>query len=217
MRPKTRHKHAHTGLVTPQLPQLLLTAALRLIAMLVLNVAATLQMIRRRGPVIGTQAMRSALPRETHDTFKEQQAAPQSSSPIALMLRSAAKLRVSKHEGVLTTMSHTSPSPSVSHAPRAIHLPLLRMGRQEFGGELPPSVRSTGGGGLPRLRAETEGALSIHFAPPSLRVRRFASNPRRKSGPRASRAMCVTGLRKQPWIPACAGMSGTRLAIQAPV
>ena len=77
----TRHKHTHTGLVTPQLPQLLLTAALRLFAMLVHNVASTLQMIRRRKPVIGTQAMPSALPRETHDTLKEQNAA-QHRSPL---------------------------------------------------------------------------------------------------------------------------------------
>ncbi len=41
-----------------------------------------------------------------------------------------------------------------------------------------------------------------HLAPPSLR------SSRRKSGPRASRVICVTGLRKQPWIPACAGTSG---------
>jgi len=42
-------------------------------------------------------------------------------------------------------------------------------------------------------------------APPSLR------SSRRKSGPRASRVMRVTGLLTQPWIPACAGMSGESL------
>jgi len=31
---------------------------------------------------------------------------------------------------------------------------------------------------------------------------------RRKSGPRASRVICGTGLHQQPWIPACAGTSG---------
>ena len=76
---------------------------LRVLAMLVLNVAATLQMIRRRGPVIGTQTMPSALPRETHDTLKEQHAVQQD--------------------------SHTSPSPSVSLTTSAIHLPLLRRWR----------------------------------------------------------------------------------------
>ena len=66
---------------------------LRVLAMLVLNVAATLQMIRRRGPVIGTQAMPSDLPRETHDTLKETPAVQQDSRQ-ALMLSSAALLRV---------------------------------------------------------------------------------------------------------------------------
>src|SRR6218665_1324482 len=64
----TRHKHAHTGLVTPQLPQHWLIAALRAFAMLVLLVASTLQMTRRRTPVIGTQDMPTRLPRETTDT-----------------------------------------------------------------------------------------------------------------------------------------------------
>ena len=97
----TRHKHAQTGLVTPQLPQLWLTAALRMLAMLVQNVASTLQMICRRRPVIGTQATPTDLPRAATDTHQETTAAQQSSS-IALILRSAAKLRVSKDEGVLT-------------------------------------------------------------------------------------------------------------------
>ncbi|MDP3492415.1 MAG: hypothetical protein Q8R82_04830, partial [Hyphomonadaceae bacterium] len=48
-------------------------------------------------------------------------------------------------------------------------------------------------------------AHSNYCAPPSLR------SSRRKSGPRASRVIFVTGLRKQPWIPACAGMSGENL------
>src|SRR5690606_393108 len=61
--PMTRHKHTHTGLVTPQLPQLWLTAVLRMLAMLVLHVASTLQMICRRDPVIGTQAMPSDVPK----------------------------------------------------------------------------------------------------------------------------------------------------------
>ena len=112
----TRHKHAHTGLVTPQLPQHWLTAALRVFAMLVLNVASTLQMTRRRDPVIGTQDMPSRLPRETTDTpSKETNPAVQpDSSPKALILRDrmhdvrTAELPraiVSKDEGVLTTLS----------------------------------------------------------------------------------------------------------------
>ena len=98
----TRHKHTHIGLVTPSPLDRWIDATLRVFAMLVSNVAATLQMIRRRKPVIGTLAMPPALPEETRDTFKETHAVPQD--------------------------SHTSPSPSVSHATRAIHLPLLRMG-----------------------------------------------------------------------------------------
>ena len=206
--PMTRHKHAHTGLVTPQLPQQWLTAVLRVFAMLVHYVASTLQM-KQLHPKRDwhTPDDEAALPRMTSDTFKDNHAA-QHRSPPALILSSTQSVRPSKDEGVLTTVSHTAPSPSVSHAARAIHLPLLRMGRQALcrnEGELPPSVRSTGGGGSPRLRGETEGALSLHIAPPSLR------SSRRKSGPRASRVICVTGLHQQPWIPACAGTSGESL------
>ena len=154
----TRHKHAQTGLGTPQLPRLWLTAALRAFAMLVLNVASTLQMIRRRDAVIGTQPTPTDLPRAATDTQpKETNAVPQS-SPIALILRSAAKLRVSKDEGVLTT-------PSVSHGSRqAIHLPQSPIGggnrapMSATKGNLPPPVRSTGGGGLRALARKTEGA-----------------------------------------------------------
>ena len=159
----TRHKHAQTGLGTPQLPRLWLTAALRAFAMLVLNVASTLQMIRRRDAVIGTQPTPTDLPRAATDTKpKETNAVPQS-SPIALILRSAAKLRVSKDEGVLP--------PSVSlGSHQAIHLPQFSTGGGNqrtvaTKGNLPPPVRSTGGGGSPRLRGETEGAL--HLAPTS--------------------------------------------------
>ena len=157
MRPMTRHKHAHTGLVTPQLPQLWLTAVLRMLAMLVLNVAATLQMIRWRGPVIGTQAMPSALPRETHDTPKEQTAAQHRSTlKSAHGEQRSFAARPSNHERVLTAASHKLQQHEHPNDPA------------------PPSLRSS----------------------------------RRKSGPRASRVMRVTGLLTQPWIPACAGTSG---------
>ena len=79
---------------------------LRMFAMLVLNVASTLQMIRRREAVNATQPMSTDLPQAKTDTqFKETNAVPHD-SPIALILRSAAKLRVSKDEGVLTTTCH---------------------------------------------------------------------------------------------------------------
>ncbi|MDP3494727.1 MAG: hypothetical protein Q8R82_16570, partial [Hyphomonadaceae bacterium] len=74
----------------------------------------------------------------------------------ALILRDREAI-VSKDEGVLTPVSHTSPSPSVSHATRAIHLPLLRMGRQTRLKGI-ASTAEGGGGGSPRLRGETEGA-----------------------------------------------------------
>ena len=103
----TRHKHTHTGLVTPQLPQLWLTAVLRVFAMLVSNVASTLQMIRRRSPVNATRETPTVLPRETSDTDQETHAA-QHRSLIALMLRRPKA--VSKHEGVLTTRATLTPS-----------------------------------------------------------------------------------------------------------
>ena len=69
MRPMTRRKHTHTGLVTPQLPQLWLTAVLRMVAMLVLNVVSTFQMSRLR-PTRDwhTHDDEAALPRMKTDT-----------------------------------------------------------------------------------------------------------------------------------------------------
>ena len=162
------------GFGTPSLPQLLLTAMLRVLAERVLNVASTLQMIRRRDAVNATQPAPTVLPRETSDTNQETHAA-QHRSPIALMLRSAAKLRVSKHAGVLTIVSHTAPSPSVSLAPQAIHLPLLRRWRTERGTS---STAAGGGGGSPRLRGETEGASHAHTGSgPKVRVPREGGGP----------------------------------------
>ncbi|MDP3495783.1 MAG: hypothetical protein Q8R82_21960, partial [Hyphomonadaceae bacterium] len=145
----TRHKHAQTGLVIPPLPQLLLTAVLRAFAMLVLNVVSTFQMSVRRRPVIGTRMTPDALPRMTTDTnHKETIAVPHDSS-IALILSSTLRVRPSKDEGVLTTLSHTSPSPSVSLAAQAIHLPLLRRWRTRLRGIA--STAEGGGGGLRAL------------------------------------------------------------------
>ncbi len=133
----TRHKHAQTGLVTPQLPQHWLTAALRAFAMLVLHVASTLQMIRRREPVNATQTMPTDLPRTKTDTHQETTAAQQSSP--------------------------TTPSVSLGSR-QAIHLPHTACGggnrapMSATKGNLPPPVRSTGGGGLRALARKTEGA-----------------------------------------------------------
>ncbi len=121
----TRHKHTHTGLVTPSPLDQWIDAMLQLFAMLVSSVRSTLQMTRRRLPAeCHSDVTPAGLPRETSDTHQETEPAAQRRSPIALMLSSTQSVRSSNHEGVLTTASHTSPSPSVSHAPRAIHLPL---------------------------------------------------------------------------------------------
>ena len=159
MRPMTRHKHAHTGLVTPQLPQLLLTAALRMLAMLVLNVASTFQM-KQLHPKRDwhTPDDEAALPRMKTDTLKEQQAAQHRSSlKSAHGEQRSFAARPSNHERVLTAASHKLQQHEHPNDPA------------------PPSLRSS----------------------------------RRKSGPRASRVMCVeSGPQLQPWIPAGAGTSG---------
>ncbi len=144
----TRHKHAQTGLVTPQPPQLLLIAVLRAFAMLVHYVVSTFQMKQLRPKRDWhTTDDEVALPRVKTDTQQQETIAVPHDGPIALILSSTLRVRPSKDEGVLTTVSHTAPSPSVARASYAIHLPLLRMGRQDQSneGELPPSVRSTGG------------------------------------------------------------------------
>ncbi len=153
--PMTRARNHANGVRSPSLPQLWLTAMLRAFVELVLHVASALQMTRRREAVIGTQPTPADLPRAATDTHQETNAVPQD-SPIALILRSAAKLRVSKDEGVLTT-------PSVSHGSRqAIHLPQSPIG----GGNRAPMPATkgtclhqlkTGGGGSMRS-IETEGA-----------------------------------------------------------
>jgi len=117
----TRHKHMHTGLVTPSLPQRLLTAMLRLFAVLVLNVASTLQMIIRRCPVIGTREMPADLPGETSDTQQQEteSAAPYSQSSKALIPRSASQMRVSKDEGALTRATPTESLSGLSRESRS--------------------------------------------------------------------------------------------------
>ena len=103
----TRHKHTHTGLVTPSPLDRWIDAMLRVFAMLVQNVCSTLQMIRRQPRVNATRDLPAGLPGEKIDTHQEPHAA-QPSSPIALMLRRPKA--VSKHEGVLTTRATLTPS-----------------------------------------------------------------------------------------------------------
>jgi len=170
----TRHKHAQTGLVTPQLPQHWLTAALRMLAMLVLHVASTLQMIRRREAVIGTQPMPTDLPQAKTD--------PQSKETQIVAASDVA------YTGAHTTACHPG---NAKRYPG----PIVRARHTINGSRL--SLRSAG--------MTTEAAQQAHphnNAPPSLR------SSRRKSGPRASRVICVQDLHQQPCTPAFAGTSG---------
>ena len=180
----TRHKHAQTGLVTPQLPQQWLTAVLRAFAMLVLNVVSTFQMNRLNVTRDWhTPDDEAALPRVTSDTIKETQPVAASDTPIM----------------------HPTPACHPGSAKRYPG-PIHPMGRNS---QWFPALRYAAAGMTIIAPFEAaQPARSNNPAPPSLRVRRFASNPRRTPGPRASRVMCVTGLHQQPWIPACAGMSG---------
>ena len=173
----TRHKHAQTGLVTPQLPQLLLTAVLRAFAMLVHYVASTLQMIRRREVVNATQPTPTVLPRMTNDTIKETQPVAASDTSIMHPTPACHPGSAQRYPGPIHPVRHTS---------------------QWF-----PALRyATAGMTIIVPFESAQPARSHNPAPPSLR------SSRRTSGPRASRVICVTGLRKQPWIPACAGTSG---------
>ncbi len=178
----TRHKHAQTGLVTPQLPQLLLTAVLRAFAMLVLNVASTFQM-KQLHPKRDwhTPDDEAALPRVKADT---QQQEPQSVAASD------------------TLIVHPTPAchpGSAKRYPGPIH-PVGRTS-QWF-----PALRFATAGMtvIAQIRA-AQPACSINPAPPSLR------SSRRKSGPRASRVLRVKGLLMQLWIPACAGTNGESL------
>ena len=111
----TRHTHAHTGLVTPQLPQLLLTAVLRLFAMLASSLASTLQMISSRDPVIGTQTTPADLPRAKNETqHQETPTAVAQDSPAALILSGYP----SRDDGVLAPAS----TQTVALRPAAIRM-----------------------------------------------------------------------------------------------
>ncbi len=103
----TRHKHAQTGLVTPSPLDPWIDAMLRAFAMLVLHVASTLQMIRRREAVIGTQPMPTDLPRAKTDTQSKETipAAQHRSHPnSAHAEQRSCAARPSKHGRVLTDL-----------------------------------------------------------------------------------------------------------------
>ena len=177
----TRHKHAHTGLVTPQLPQQWLTAVLRAFAMLVQSVVSTFQMIRlnvtRDWHTPDDQA---ALPRMTSDIIKETQTVAASDTPIMHPTPACHSGSAKRYPGPIYPVRHTS---------------------QWF-----PALRFAAAG-MTIIGAieNVQHPRSHNPASPHLR------SSRRKSGPRASRVICGTGLHQQPWIPTCAGMSGEKL------
>ncbi len=181
----TRHKHAQTGLVTPQLPQHWLTAALRMLAMLVLNVASTLQMIRRRETVIGTQPMPTDLPQAKTDTQQQETQTVAASDPAQPCARPTAC-----HPG--STKCYPGPIARARHT-------------------INGSRRSLRSAGMTTVD-ETKRAQHAHFlnlAPPPLR------SSRRKSGTRAPRVMLATGLHQPPCAPAHPRTSGTKSAFNA--
>jgi hypothetical protein len=118
----------------------LLTAVLRVFAMLVLNVVSTLQMIRRHDHVNATRAMPTILPRAKTDTIKDNNAA-QHRSPPALILSSTQSVRPSKDEGVLTNASH---KPAQHEHPNHLAPPSLRSSPRTPGPRASRVLRVTG-------------------------------------------------------------------------
>ncbi|MEQ1610962.1 MAG: hypothetical protein ABL956_18660 [Hyphomonadaceae bacterium] len=108
------------GQVTPSLPPPWLAAMLRVVAEFVQIVVSTFRMRLRRPPVNGTWSLPQPPPGKKTDTYKETiPIAARDNGSIVLKLRRAAKLRISQYEGVLTTMSHTSPSSTPCFATNA--------------------------------------------------------------------------------------------------
>ena len=170
----TRHKHAHTGLVTPQLPQLLLTAVLRAFAMLVSIVASKLQMRPRRLPVIGTRKMPDALPRVTSDTIKETQSVAASDTPIMHPTPACHPGSAKRYPGPIHPVGRTSQ-----------WLPALRFAAA---GMTPRAIAKDGSG--PKVRVPGEGRGPVLFR--QKRAKRTESlcakpRPRRLPGMRVER------------------------------
>ncbi len=174
----TRHKHAQTGLVTPQLPQQWLTAVLRAFAMLVLNVASTLQMIRRHDRVNATRAMPTVLPRVTSDTIKETQSVAASDTPIMHPTPACHPGSAQRYPGPIHPAGRTS---------------------QWF-----PALRYAAAGMTTIAKFEAvQHARSIEPATPSLRSSRRTPGPRASRV-----ICVESGPRQQPRTPAYAGTSG---------
>ncbi|RZI82667.1 MAG: hypothetical protein EOP15_19700 [Pseudomonas sp.] len=115
-----------------------------MLAMLVLNVASTLPMTRRRAPVNGTQDMPTRLPRETTDTqSKEPQPAAKHSSPTqsAHPEQRSFAARPSKDERVLTEASHKLAQHREHRKPAP---PRLRSSRRKSGSRAPRVMLAQG-------------------------------------------------------------------------
>ena len=178
MLPMTRHKHAHTGLVTPQLPQLLLTAVLHLFAMLVSSVRSTLQMTRRRlAAECHSDVTPTDLPRETSDTIKEYHLAAQHRSPLAFILRVAKR---SSRRSERRSAKRTNWSGGPIRAANA--------GAIAKAGVLTPVSHTHNGSGLP-VRAPREGGDPVLLKQEAPRI------PTRHSGFPPSRETRRSGLK----------------------
>ena len=122
-----------------------------MLAMLVLNVASTLQMICRREAVNATQPTPTDLPRAKTDTqHQESTPAAKHRSPTALILRDRtynvrtaelSRAIVSKDEGVLTVNSHKLAQHREPH--HNAH-PSLRSSRRKSGPRASRVVLATG-------------------------------------------------------------------------
>ena len=139
----TRHKHAHTGLVTPSPLDRWIDATLRAFAMLVHYVASTLEMIRLNVTRDWhTPDDEAALPRAKTDTQQqESKPAAQHRSPPALILSSTQSVRPSKDEGVLTNASH---KPAQHEHPNHLAPPSLRSSPRTPGPRASRVLRVTG-------------------------------------------------------------------------
>ncbi len=176
----TRHKHAHIGLGTPSPLDHWINAMLRMFAMLVLNVASTLQMIRRREAVNATQPTPTDLPRAATDTQSKETQTVAASDPAQPCAR-------------LTTCHPGNAKRYPGPIARARH-PINGSRR---------SLRSAGMTAIGETK-RAQHARSLNLAPPPLR------SSRRKSGPRASRVICAQDLHQQPCTPAHTRTSGEK-------
>ena len=170
----TRHKHAHTGLVTPSLPQLLLTAMLRVFAMLASSVSSTLQMTRRPDRVNATRATPAVLPRAKTDIQQQEtHEAAQHRSPLALILR-IAKRSSRRSERRSAKRTNWSGGPiRAANAGAIAKAGVLTATSHTHHGSGPPVRVPREGGDPVLLKQEAPGIPTRHSGfPPSRETRR---------------------------------------------